>query len=110
MSNAKACNMRAASSVCDPYVILTESERYRLNNEMNLMATRTEKIEGDFCDRRGFEPILLIVQEGSQKLVDDINKKWNLDGQCKKAVIFMLSAQDHELKEGRKTSQWCYLK
>jgi hypothetical protein len=30
---------------------------------MTLMAARTEKIEGDFCDRRGFEPILLIVQE-----------------------------------------------
>lgn len=27
------------------------------------MVARTEKVDGDFCDRRGFEPVLLVVQE-----------------------------------------------
>jgi len=59
------------------------------------MIRRTEKIQGNFCDKRGFQPLLLIAHEGDQELADSINLKWNLDGQCKKSVIFFLSALDH---------------
>lgn len=29
------------------------------------MVSRTERMEGDFCDKRGFEPVLLVVTEVS---------------------------------------------
>uniref|UniRef100_A0A915BNQ7 RPB6 homolog n=1 Tax=Parascaris univalens TaxID=6257 RepID=A0A915BNQ7_PARUN len=35
--------------------------------------------------------------QGSQELASDLNKLWNIDGQCKKAVIFLLSAHDRKL-------------
>uniref|UniRef100_A0A7E4VV35 TPM_phosphatase domain-containing protein n=1 Tax=Panagrellus redivivus TaxID=6233 RepID=A0A7E4VV35_PANRE len=95
VQGARECNMRAVSNVCDPDQVLSESSRYRFNQELQQMAKRTERVTGSFCDRQGFEPLLLIAHEGTQELADAINEKWNLDGHCKKSVIFFLSALDH---------------
>ncbi|KAE9547614.1 hypothetical protein FO519_009174 [Halicephalobus sp. NKZ332] len=92
---AKECNMRSISNVCDPDQVLSESDRYRFNSELQQMIRRTEKVKGNICDKKGFEPLLLIAHEGDQDLADNINLRWNLDGQCKKSVIFFLSALDH---------------
>uniref|UniRef100_A0A1I8A7V8 TPM_phosphatase domain-containing protein n=1 Tax=Steinernema glaseri TaxID=37863 RepID=A0A1I8A7V8_9BILA len=96
-SGYKECKMQGLSNVCDPDEVFTESERYRLNNELNRMTRRTEKTDGTFCDKRGFEPVLVIMQQGSQKFADGLNAKWNLDGQCRKAVIFLFSADERKL-------------
>ncbi|TKR81626.1 hypothetical protein L596_015468 [Steinernema carpocapsae] len=93
----KECKMRGLSNVCDPDEIFTESERYRLNNELTRMSRRTEKTDGDACEKRGFEPVLVIMQQGSQEFADQLNEKWNLDGQCHKAMIFVFSADERRL-------------
>uniref|UniRef100_A0A915BNJ4 RPB6 homolog n=2 Tax=Parascaris univalens TaxID=6257 RepID=A0A915BNJ4_PARUN len=93
----KTCKMRSLASVCDPDEILTESERYRLNSDLLQLARRTSHSQGNFCERKGIEAVLVIVQSGSQELASDLNKLWNIDGQCKKAVIFLLSAHDRKL-------------
>ncbi|VDM42051.1 unnamed protein product [Toxocara canis] len=93
----KACKMRALSSVCDPDEILTSSERYRLNYDLLQLAHRTSHSRGDYCQMKGIEAILVVVQSGSQKLANDLNKLWNVDGQCKKSIVFVLSARDHKL-------------
>uniref|UniRef100_A0AC34FD71 Transmembrane protein n=1 Tax=Panagrolaimus sp. ES5 TaxID=591445 RepID=A0AC34FD71_9BILA len=93
---AKECNMRSISNLCDPDQVFDESTRYRLNSELQQMTRRTEKVQGGFCDRKGFEPLLLVAHEGDQELADELNQQWNLDGQCKKSVIFFLSALDHQ--------------
>uniref|UniRef100_A0AC35FAK4 Uncharacterized protein n=1 Tax=Panagrolaimus sp. PS1159 TaxID=55785 RepID=A0AC35FAK4_9BILA len=72
---AKECNMRSISNLCDPDQVFDESTRYRLNSELQQMTRRTEKVQGGFCDRKGFEPLLLIAHE---------------------SVIFFLSALDHQ--------------
>ncbi|KAK0406290.1 hypothetical protein QR680_018483 [Steinernema hermaphroditum] len=96
-SGYKECKMQGISNVCDPDEVFTESERYRLNNELNRMTRRTEKADGTFCDKRGFEPVLIVMQQGTQQFANDLNVKWNLDGQCRKAVIFLFSADERKL-------------
>lgn len=60
---AKECNMRSLSSLCDPDQVFDESTRYRLNSELQQMSRRTEKVQGSFCDKKGFEPLLLVAHE-----------------------------------------------
>ncbi|MFH4981600.1 hypothetical protein AB6A40_008309 [Gnathostoma spinigerum] len=93
----RECNMRSFSSVCDPDKILTEAERYRLNNDIVRLAARSSSHQGDFCQKRGIEAILAVTRKGSEQMAKDLNERWNLDEQCKKSVIFVLSADDRKL-------------
>ncbi|KAK6019504.1 hypothetical protein OSTOST_14859 [Ostertagia ostertagi] len=108
----KQCNMRSASSVCDPDEVLSIESRYRLNNELQRIGVRTEKAGTAFCDRKGSDAVLAIVRagedllrkkypsrffHGSQQLVNDLGRLWHLDDQCKKGVVFLLSSDDRHL-------------
>ncbi|KAK5979442.1 hypothetical protein GCK32_021028, partial [Trichostrongylus colubriformis] len=59
----KQCNMRSISSVCDPDQVLDESQRYRLNNELQRIGRRTETTGSTFCDRKGIDAALAIVRQ-----------------------------------------------
>ncbi|VDO24933.1 unnamed protein product [Haemonchus placei] len=91
----KQCNMKSASSVCDPDEVLSMESRYRLNNDLQRISVRTERAGGAFCDRKGTDAILAIVRQGSQQLVNDLSRLWHMDDQCKKGIIFLLSSDDH---------------
>ncbi|CAD6187188.1 unnamed protein product [Caenorhabditis auriculariae] len=91
------CNMKSASSVCDPYATLTETERYRLNSEIVRFSTKTEESGSNFCARKGTDVILGIVNEGSQKLVDGLRAKWDMDKQCGRNGVLLLSTGDRKL-------------
>ncbi|XGW28523.1 hypothetical protein V3C99_008361 [Haemonchus contortus] len=93
----KQCNMKSASSVCDPDEVLSMESRYRLNNDLQRISVRTERGGGAFCDRKGSDAILAIVRQGSQQLVNDLSRLWHMDDQCKKGIIFLLSSDDRHL-------------
>lgn len=40
----RQCNMKSISFLCDPDNILKESERYRLNNELNMLESKTRQV------------------------------------------------------------------
>uniref|UniRef100_A0A1I7X5E6 COesterase domain-containing protein n=1 Tax=Heterorhabditis bacteriophora TaxID=37862 RepID=A0A1I7X5E6_HETBA len=93
----KQCNMKSVSNVCDPDMVLTESERYRLHSELTRMTTRTEQSGNTFCDKKGVDAVLAISKQASQKFANSLNQIWNLDPQCKKSVVFVLSSDDRKL-------------
>ncbi|VDN35587.1 unnamed protein product [Gongylonema pulchrum] len=92
-----ACGMRSRSYVCDSEKQLGEQERYRLNNDLLQLARRTSHSTGDFCAKKGADATLVITKQGSQQLAEKLNTLWDVDGQCLKAVVFVLSTNDHRL-------------
>ncbi|CAI4222333.1 unnamed protein product [Auanema sp. JU1783] len=96
----RQCSMRSVSNICDPNQILNESDRYRLNNELSRLSTRSSSDSKDFCARKGIDAVLAIVPEGSQKFADELSKRWNLDGQCQKSAVFVFSSDERHLYYG----------
>lgn len=41
----KQCNMRSSANLCDPDQVLTESQRYRLNNDLNQLEQKTRQVK-----------------------------------------------------------------
>ncbi|VDK58377.1 unnamed protein product [Anisakis simplex] len=59
------CNMKSLSKVCDPDEVLSSTDRYRINHEVNQLAQRTTHSGGNFCQTKGIESILVAVQSVS---------------------------------------------
>ncbi|ETN74729.1 hypothetical protein NECAME_12776 [Necator americanus] len=57
------CKMRSRSNVCDPDEVLSESDRYRLNNELTRLASRTESTGNSFCTKKGMDAVLAITRQ-----------------------------------------------
>ncbi|KAK6750869.1 hypothetical protein RB195_002687 [Necator americanus] len=91
------CKMRSRSNVCDPDEVLSESDRYRLNNELTRLASRTESTGNSFCTKKGMDAVLAITRQGTQQLANGLRDLWHMDDQCKKSAIFLLSADDRTL-------------
>ncbi|CAJ0951784.1 unnamed protein product, partial [Mesorhabditis belari] len=89
--------MRSTSNVCDPNEIFSESERYRLNTALQTLATRSGGGKADFCDRKGIEAVLAVTDEGNQIFADELTKKWAIDVQCQKFVLFVYSSNDEKV-------------
>ncbi|VDL78391.1 unnamed protein product [Nippostrongylus brasiliensis] len=94
---AKQCNMRSQSRICDSEEVLSMEGRYRLNNELGRISSRTEQLGSAFCSRKGTDAVLIIVRQGSKQLANDLNRLWFGNEQCKKNVVFLLSADDRHL-------------
>lgn len=98
----KRCNMRTTSNICDPDEILTESQRYRLNHELHQLESRTRQDHApDFCQKKGITAAMAIVKhikgnsdEAIKEMANQILRKWTLDGQCHKSVVFMVAIDD----------------
>uniref|UniRef100_A0AAF5PSM1 TPM domain-containing protein n=2 Tax=Wuchereria bancrofti TaxID=6293 RepID=A0AAF5PSM1_WUCBA len=98
----KRCHMRTTSNICDPDEILTESQRYRLNHELNQLEARTRQDHApDFCQKKGITAAMAIVKhikgnsdEAIKEMANQILRKWTLDSQCHKSVVFMVAIED----------------
>uniref|UniRef100_A0AC35G1T1 TPM domain-containing protein n=1 Tax=Panagrolaimus sp. PS1159 TaxID=55785 RepID=A0AC35G1T1_9BILA len=103
-SGFRECNMKTTSSICDPDGVLTEAERYRLNHELNQLEARTRQDHGGtFCEKKGVTGALAVAKHfrgGSEAAVkavaNEILKKWDLDRQCQKAVVIVMSTEDRK--------------
>ncbi|CAB3400757.1 unnamed protein product [Caenorhabditis bovis] len=93
----KECKMRSASNVCDPEETLTESERYRINAELTKFSKTTEEGGNTFCTRKGTDVIFVIVQEASPEFAKHLREKWEMDRQCGRNGILVLSVNDRNL-------------
>ncbi|VDN02285.1 unnamed protein product [Thelazia callipaeda] len=94
----KACGLKSKGYVCDLDKVLTEQERYRLNNDLLQLSRRTSTEQSsDFCSTKGIDATLLILKQANEQLAEQINKQWDVDGQCQRSVVFVLSADDHRL-------------
>ncbi|PAV65547.1 hypothetical protein WR25_00826 [Diploscapter pachys] len=102
MINFKQCGMKMSSLICDPDGVLSESDRYRLNHELQPLETRTRQDRApSFCEKKGVTALMAVarrVQDGNQQTVKDMAnrmlKSWSIDPQCQKAVVFVLSVED----------------
>lgn len=93
----KECNMKSISNICDPDEVLSFSDRYRLDYELRKMNERTTGGSGSHCTISGIKAVLAIASDVNQNFADQLNKNWNLDGQCKKSVIFVLDSGTNKL-------------
>uniref|UniRef100_A0A0R3RGE3 DUF725 domain-containing protein n=1 Tax=Elaeophora elaphi TaxID=1147741 RepID=A0A0R3RGE3_9BILA len=92
------CGLKSKGYVCDPDKQLTEQERYRLNNDLLQLSRRTSDDQStDFCTTKGVDATLFITKQGSEQLARDLNTLWAIDRQCKKSIVFVLSANNHNL-------------
>uniref|UniRef100_A0A915PNL3 TPM domain-containing protein n=1 Tax=Setaria digitata TaxID=48799 RepID=A0A915PNL3_9BILA len=93
-----ACGLKSRGYICDPYKLLSEQERYRLNNDLLQLSRRTSVSESaNFCAGKGVDATLLITKQSDEHLAHRLSTIWGIDGQCKKSVIFVLSTSDHKL-------------
>uniref|UniRef100_A0AC34QTY1 TPM domain-containing protein n=1 Tax=Panagrolaimus sp. JU765 TaxID=591449 RepID=A0AC34QTY1_9BILA len=98
----RECNMKMSASICDPDGILSESQRYRLNHELNQLEARTRQDHaGNFCEKKGITGAMAIAKhfrDGSEASVkaaaNEMLRKWDLDRQCRKAVVIVLATED----------------
>ncbi|VDN59215.1 unnamed protein product [Dracunculus medinensis] len=87
--------MRSISHICDPNEVLSESDRYRLNNILVRMnGGSTGSI--NFCASKGLDATLIIVKQGTKQFADQLRNNWKLDEQCKKSALFLLSSNDRK--------------
>ncbi|VDK81847.1 unnamed protein product [Onchocerca ochengi] len=70
----KRCRMRTTSNICDPDEVLTEQQRYRLNHELHQLESRT--------------------RQAVKEMANQILRKWTLDKQCQKSVVFVIATED----------------
>lgn len=98
------CNMKSTSSICDPDAVLTESQRYRINYEVNQLEARTRQVHGTtFCEKKGIVAAIALakhVRGGSENAVkmmaNDILRRWNLDRQCSKSLVIVVATEDRK--------------
>ncbi|CAI5455617.1 unnamed protein product [Caenorhabditis angaria] len=96
-SGFKECGMRSASSVCDPYETLNEGERYRINAEITKFTQQTTEGGNTFCTRKGTDVLFLIHNQATQQFADELRKKWELDSQCGRTGLLVLSLNDRKI-------------
>ncbi|VBB27940.1 unnamed protein product, partial [Acanthocheilonema viteae] len=98
----KRCHMRTTSSICDPDEVLTEQQRYRLNHELHQLESRTRQDHApDFCQKKGITAAMAVVkhirgnsEEAVKEMANQILRKWTLDNQCQKSVVFVVATED----------------
>uniref|UniRef100_A0A915PRU2 TPM domain-containing protein n=1 Tax=Setaria digitata TaxID=48799 RepID=A0A915PRU2_9BILA len=98
----KRCHMRTTSNLCDPDEVLTDSQRYRLNHELHQLEARTRQDHApDFCQKKGITAAMAIVkhirgnsEEAVKEMANQILRKWSLDNQCQKSVVFVVATED----------------
>ncbi|VDN06010.1 unnamed protein product [Thelazia callipaeda] len=108
-SDFKQCNMRSTSNICDPDHVLSESDRYRLNHELNQLESRTRQDHApDFCQKKGITAAIAIVKHvkgGSEmavkEMANDILRKWTLDNQCRKSIVYVIATEDRRFWAAR---------
>ncbi|KAE9547660.1 hypothetical protein FO519_009129 [Halicephalobus sp. NKZ332] len=96
--------MKTTASICDPDKVLSESQRYRLNHELNQLEARTRQDHaGNFCEKKGVTGAMAVAKHfrgGSEQTVkaaaNEMLRKWDLDRQCQKSVVIVLATEDRK--------------
>ncbi|KHJ85643.1 hypothetical protein OESDEN_14626 [Oesophagostomum dentatum] len=98
----KECRMRTTANICDPDGVLSEQARYRLDHDLKQLESRTRQDHArTFCEKKGVTAAMAIVRhvkggstEAVKTMANDMLRKWTLDPQCQKAVVFVVSTDD----------------
>uniref|UniRef100_A0A0N5AF53 TPM_phosphatase domain-containing protein n=1 Tax=Syphacia muris TaxID=451379 RepID=A0A0N5AF53_9BILA len=93
----KQCNMKSPTNICDPDQVISQNDRYRLDNALKQIGYKSKAQGTNFCDTKGVQAVLAISKKGPVEAAKQLNNAWKLDEQCKKSVVFFLSADDHKL-------------
>ncbi|CAJ0589354.1 unnamed protein product [Cylicocyclus nassatus] len=100
----KECKMRTTANICDPDGVLSEQARYRLDHDLKQLESRTRQDYGrTFCDKKGVTAAMAIARhvkggstEAVKNMANEMLRKWTLDPQCQKAVVFVVSTDDQK--------------
>ncbi|KAE9421533.1 hypothetical protein Angca_000070 [Angiostrongylus cantonensis] len=98
----KECNMKTTANICDPDGVLSVQARYRLDHDLKQLESRTRQDHGrTFCEKKGVTAAMAIARhvkggstEAVKTMANDMLRKWTLDQQCQKAVVFVVSTDD----------------
>ncbi|UMM44071.1 hypothetical protein L5515_019328 [Caenorhabditis briggsae] len=95
----RECGLLSAGLVCDPYETLSQSERYRINNQLINFVSQTEKKDStDFCTKKGTDAMFVIMNSATQGFADGLRRHWsNIDSQCGRFGILVLSLDDRRI-------------
>ncbi|VDM52209.1 unnamed protein product [Angiostrongylus costaricensis] len=96
------CNMKTTSNICDPDGVLSVQARYRLDHDLKQLESRTRQDHGrTFCEKKGVTAAMAVARhvkggstEAVKAMANDMLRKWTLDQQCQKAVVFVVSTDD----------------
>ncbi|KJH47676.1 hypothetical protein DICVIV_06243 [Dictyocaulus viviparus] len=96
------CRMKTTANICDPDGVLSEQARYRLDHDLKQLESRTRQDHGrTFCEKKGVTAAMAVTRhvkggsiEAVKMMANDILRKWTLDTQCQKAVVFVVSTDD----------------
>ncbi|VDP32162.1 unnamed protein product [Heligmosomoides polygyrus] len=98
------CRMKTTANICDPDGVLSEQARYRLDHDLKQLESRTRQDRAPtFCDKKGVTAAMAVARhvrggstEAVKAMANDMLKKWTLDSQCQKAVVFVVSTDDQK--------------
>uniref|UniRef100_A0A1I7XLI0 Secreted protein n=1 Tax=Heterorhabditis bacteriophora TaxID=37862 RepID=A0A1I7XLI0_HETBA len=98
----RECKMKTTANICDPDGVLSEQARYRLDHDLKQLESRTRQENArSFCDKKGVTAAMAIARhvkggstEAVKTMANDMLRKWSLDSQCQKAVVFVISTDD----------------
>ncbi|KAL6743252.1 hypothetical protein Aduo_016317 [Ancylostoma duodenale] len=98
----RECKMKTTANICDPDGVLSEAARYRLDHDLKQLESRTRQDNArTFCDKKGVTAAMAVARhvrggstEAVKMMANDMLRKWTLDPQCQKAVVFVVSTDD----------------
>uniref|UniRef100_A0A7I4YWJ5 TPM_phosphatase domain-containing protein n=1 Tax=Haemonchus contortus TaxID=6289 RepID=A0A7I4YWJ5_HAECO len=98
----RECKMKTTANICDPDGVLSEQARYRLDHDLKQLESRTRQDHAkSFCEKKGVTAAMAVARhvkggstEAVKKMANDMLRKWTLDPQCQKAVVFVVSTDD----------------
>ncbi|PAV77948.1 hypothetical protein WR25_14028 [Diploscapter pachys] len=96
-SNELVCGLKYPTYICDPYMYLTESERFRINQILNNYENATQGKGSGRCSRKSSQAYFIINEYGDQSFVDGLAKRLKIDETCKKSVLIFLSSGERRL-------------
>ncbi|KAK6758684.1 hypothetical protein RB195_016109 [Necator americanus] len=100
----RECKMKTTANICDPDGVLSEQARYRLDHDLKQLESRTRQDGArTFCDKKGVTAAMAVARhvkggstEAVKTMANDMLRRWTLDPQCQKAVVFVVSTDDQK--------------
>uniref|UniRef100_A0A914I7F3 Uncharacterized protein n=1 Tax=Globodera rostochiensis TaxID=31243 RepID=A0A914I7F3_GLORO len=101
--------MTIGSNICDPDELLAKEDRQKLNGALEELENVGQGTGSSSCTKKGLTAMLAIADhidttghDAVKKMADGLMRRWNLDSQCKKAIVILVAIGDRKFWTSRK--------
>uniref|UniRef100_A0A183CP53 VWFA domain-containing protein n=1 Tax=Globodera pallida TaxID=36090 RepID=A0A183CP53_GLOPA len=108
-SDFQQCAMTIGSNICDPDELLAKEDRQMLNGALEELENVGQGTGSSSCTKKGLTAMLAIADhidttghDAAKKMADGLMRRWNLDNQCKKAIVILVAIGDRKFWTSRK--------